>query len=425
MTELKDSNTKYLDKFDSALNHDFCPWANKWVYWIKHPLVGILVPSLVAGLCGIYVAPQAWLFFAGLLFVGVLGLVLPAITIKAIRGSVHFEQAWCEEGNETHIKVKITNHLPIPIWGLSLSGGVPGEELLVSFSRVSAWETKEYLWSFTPRQRGVYPSSPIYIETGFPFGVWTAKRKAEINGEFVILPKPVELDSIPDIHQQVSFDDFFSDRKTGNSGDVSGTRQFRKGDSLRNVHWALTARTSKMICCERQAPLQASAFVSLDLNQEHHSTPGPNSSLEWSIRIFAGICQELVNRGIRVQADLGTDIVPVQAGKNGMNRLLLRLARLPMEGFKESELKNNTRAQKGLLITVKTNESPQTNHGLKIVLNANRFEENSLKENRENEKTNDSFTPTILKQNQIVVEGAEGLRAALKHDWRKLCYASS
>ena len=28
----------WLHQTNAAMSHDFCPWANRWVYWLKKPL---------------------------------------------------------------------------------------------------------------------------------------------------------------------------------------------------------------------------------------------------------------------------------------------------------------------------------------------------------------------------------------------------
>ena len=41
------SDTRALNRVDDFLNYDFCPWANRWVYWMKHPLVGVAVVAVL------------------------------------------------------------------------------------------------------------------------------------------------------------------------------------------------------------------------------------------------------------------------------------------------------------------------------------------------------------------------------------------
>jgi hypothetical protein len=66
------------------LNYDFCPWANKYVYWLKKP-IGWLTGGILAGiLLGAFVAPQAFAISAAARSAGV---VLGAMRGKRLRFS--------------------------------------------------------------------------------------------------------------------------------------------------------------------------------------------------------------------------------------------------------------------------------------------------------------------------------------------------
>ena len=56
-------------------NRDFCPWANRYVYWLKQPVGWLLVAAAASLLIGLFVAPQGWVMFTALLAVILLGVV--------------------------------------------------------------------------------------------------------------------------------------------------------------------------------------------------------------------------------------------------------------------------------------------------------------------------------------------------------------
>jgi len=408
------SSTRALTRMDDFLNYDFCPWANRWVYWMKHPLVGVAVVAITAGICGAFVAPQAWLLSAGLLTVGAIGLVWPAVSISAVRAEVHFAQAWCEEGTSTCVDVTLTNRLPLPIWGLSLHGGDTSDEVLVSFARVPGWKASKYQWRFTPDRRGQFPRTPLQLQTGFPFGVWTAKRKATVSGDLLVLPKAFDLDAVPALATQGWGDDQFSTKRVGDAGDVMGTRWFRPGDSLRQIHWATTARTGALICTERQMTVQNRLTLFLDVDAKHHQGTGPDSSLEWSIRVFAGICEELASQGNEIRAVFGHDNVDVQAGVLGQRRLLSRLAKLPEEGISDSPV---FKGQPD--VVVMTDRSPEIQSSMKVILKAAGFDETVTEAEVSHDGTGSFETGSV------VISNRADLDANLRTSWRRACHAVS
>ena len=51
------------------LTHDFSPWANRYVYWVKSPLGLLIVAAVVALICGLFVANQGLVVFAAITMV--------------------------------------------------------------------------------------------------------------------------------------------------------------------------------------------------------------------------------------------------------------------------------------------------------------------------------------------------------------------
>lgn len=407
------TQTRALSRVDALLNYDFCPWANRWVYWLKHPMVGVAVVAITAGICGTFVAPQAWFLCAGLLIVGMIGLIWPAVSIAAVRANVRFHQAWCEEEAEVSVEVSLTNHLPLPIFGLSLRTSET-HEVLVSFARVPAWRKTVYQWRLTPHQRGSFPREQLLLQTGFPFGVWTAQRTASVSGELLVLPKAVDLDAIPALVSSNWGNDQYSSRRTGDCGDIMGTRPFRPGDSLRQIHWATTARTGALVCTERQLAIQNRVVCYLDVAAAHHAGSGVNSSLEWSIRFFAGICRELANQGSEVRAVFGQESLQVQSGVAGQRRLLMRLARLPENGVEQPTLQPEEAS-----IAVVTDLSPSGHAVLPVMLETRGFESLPGAAASVDHMANGTV------QASVMINNCDDLRSNLNAKWRRACHAVS
>jgi hypothetical protein len=59
------------------MNADFCPWANKYVYWLKKPIGWVFFALLSSVLLGIYVSTQAFLVSAAISAIGIIGIPPP------------------------------------------------------------------------------------------------------------------------------------------------------------------------------------------------------------------------------------------------------------------------------------------------------------------------------------------------------------
>ena len=111
-----------LDTVASLANHDFCPWANRYVYWLKEPVGWFVVALAVSILVGLFLSPMGWTVAAGLSMVLVLGLGFPWMAtrtlvceLKPVSTSLHERQA-------SQLELTVRNRLPIPILGLMIEG---------------------------------------------------------------------------------------------------------------------------------------------------------------------------------------------------------------------------------------------------------------------------------------------------------------
>lgn len=332
--------TSLVRSLASAAHYDFCPWANKWVYWLKRPLPCLVLAAVTSISCGYFVNPQALVAAIAISGVVFLGVFWPAITLRGLGCNVTFEKWRGREGRPVRVKVRIRNRFPWPAWGLSLHRGFAaiavGETSTaggLALAKVPGWSTSEFTWEFVPPSRGEYPLETPQLETAFPFGLWRGRRPVDVEGRLLVWPSTIELAAIPESADLCPSEDTFSEHRVGDSGDLMGTRLFRDGDSLRRVHWAQTARHDRLIYCERQAATQSAAEVILDADASIHRGTGPDSSLEWAIRITASICESLQAFDAHAECTIGGERIAVGRGQHGMRRLLDKLARLPRAGL--------------------------------------------------------------------------------------------
>ena len=316
------------------LEYDFCPWANRWLYWMKRPIASLALAGLAALACAIFVKPLALVACGATLVVVLLGYVWPSVAVRGLDCSIRFTQTRVSENEPATARVRIVNRWPWPVWGMSLEGGFDGgneggnpRAASVALARVAGWATTEFEWSFIPRCRGEYPSQPPRLVTGFPFGLRHASRPVTVEQPLLVWPQIVPLETLLDAAETRPSDDSYSDHRVGDSGDMTGTRPFRDGDSLRRVHWAQTARHGRMIVCERQAPAQSAIRVVFDSAQHLHRGSGGNSTLEWSIRLAASICAAYHRENAQVECCFGHEVIPIAHGPRGLQRFLDFLAR--------------------------------------------------------------------------------------------------
>ncbi len=311
---------------------DYFSSVNKYLPW-RYPLGSLFMAALAALLCGWFIHVQAFVILIGVGSMIVLGLVWPWLSLLGIRGQLSFERSRTVEGQGILARLTLRNYLPFGAWGLRLYGGdcnTLGVQSVINLAAVAAWRTTDYEFLFVPPMRGEYPKGKAALGTGFPFGLWEARRTIETEGTLIAWPKTFEAGAIPEAAgSDRTREGLVFQNRAGHGGDFLGVRPYIRGDSLRRIHWAQSARHDSLIVCERQASANISLQILLDVDPNNHVGQVPSSSREWAIRIAASMIEEFLGRGALVELQAGDARVGIGGGPTQRNRLLDTLARIP------------------------------------------------------------------------------------------------
>ncbi len=128
-----------LQQTNKALSHDFCPWANRWVYWLKSPLWSLLLAVALSSLCGIFLKTEALFIAAILLMIAGVGVILPWLAMRGIDVHLKFDVRRSRVGQPVLIRLRIRNRWPWPIWGFSLVRGFARCETQATPTKASRW----------------------------------------------------------------------------------------------------------------------------------------------------------------------------------------------------------------------------------------------------------------------------------------------
>jgi uncharacterized protein (DUF58 family) len=295
------------------------------------PLGALVAAAVAAGLCGVFLNPQAFGLLAAVSAVVVVGLIWPAVGAWGLRAELSFDADRGAEGRPVRVRLRVANRLPVPAYGMTLRGGGLSPAGW-AVDAVPAGGTADFEWDWTPDRRGVFPGGNLRLTSGFPFGLWEAACRVGCDSPLVVWPRAVAAPPVPAAAGEPGPEaDAVTDRP-GEGGELLGVRDYRRGDSPRRIHWGRTARCERLIVCEYQAAVRRpDVRLLLDLDPAVH-TAGPDGSREWAIRIAAGLASDWLSAGVRLEASLGGAVVPPDAGERARRRLMDRLAALPADG---------------------------------------------------------------------------------------------
>ncbi|WP_422922989.1 DUF58 domain-containing protein [Singulisphaera sp. PoT] len=298
---------------------------------MRTPLGNLILAAIAAALCGFFLHPQGFVVFFGLLVVTALGLSWPWLSVWGLGGSLAFDRTRCRELETVTARLTLRNRMPWGVWGLGLKVADEDgpEALLTALVFVPGWRTTSVTFEFASRCRGVYPRTPPRIVCGFPFGLWEASRTLAVPETLLVWPRTFPVAPLPELAGGHLSEGLAPRDRAGTWGDPMGVRPYRRGDPLRRVHWAQTARHGQLIICEVQSHASPRVQIFLDASRASHPSTGADGSREWSIRVAASMVESWMGQGAEVDLilDDNRDGGRGLSSKSGLGNLLDALAR--------------------------------------------------------------------------------------------------
>ncbi len=190
------------------------------------------------------------------------------------------------------------------------------------------------------KTRGAYALGRVQAASTFPSGIWKALRRGPGEATILVYPKLSQLDrfEVP-LGQQYQPGGFASASRVGESTEFLGTREWRYGDRVRDVHWPSYARTGQLIVKE----FQEEYFVRVALVIDTEATNAKDEGyFEKALSVAAGAANALARHDAIIDlVAAGADVVRFQTGRaiSHMESLLEFLACLaPDDSFDDKAL---------------------------------------------------------------------------------------
>jgi len=151
---------------------------------------------------------------------------------------------------------------------------------------IHRYEESEGMIHFMPQVRGVFRFGPVAIEGGDPFGIFTLAKWLARGGECLVLPGWVRLSGMPSSPaRQGMREQEHLITKEGHSHEFLGIRPWTDGDSLRGVHWPLTAKHDALIVRQFQREVEEEILIVLDADAQADVGEGAENAFEYLITL--------------------------------------------------------------------------------------------------------------------------------------------
>jgi uncharacterized protein (DUF58 family) len=153
------------------------------------------------------------------------------------------EPCYAGESLQLPVNVSSSKH-----WSVAIIVGYPGET--EQDFTLSPGESLDVAIARQTHKRGRLPLRRIRIETEYPFGLFRAWSWVALDFDVVVYPKP----EYTPVHLSVGDGDELEGSSLALIGqdDISGIREYGRGDSLNQISWKHTARSGSPKSFERE-----------------------------------------------------------------------------------------------------------------------------------------------------------------------------
>nr|MDT0662066.1 DUF58 domain-containing protein [Micromonospora sp. DSM 115978] len=279
-----------------------------------------------------------------LLRVAVLLAVLPLLAAAYV-GRSRYKLA-CSRSLEPHrvpvgassrVVLRLQNMSRLPTGTLMLEDRLPyalGSRPRVVLERLGPHQASSVAYTVRADVRGRYEVGPLVVRLTDPFGLCELTRAFPSVDRLTVIPQVTALPSVRLAGEYAGTGDSRARSVAVHGEDDAATREYRRGDDLRRVHWKSTARTGELMVRREEQPWESRATIVLDTRAYAHRGEGPTASFEWTVSAAASVAVHLRQAGykLRLVSDSGIDVEAAEGGGDGLLLDYLADVRLNQHG---------------------------------------------------------------------------------------------
>ncbi|MBK7896888.1 MAG: DUF58 domain-containing protein [Anaerolineaceae bacterium] len=239
-------------------------------------------------------------------------------------------------GEVVPVTIELSNNgrLPIP-WvqlqesvAIQLKHGEPLHQVVA----LNRGETAEFHYSVIARRRGYYQLGPLRLATGDLFGIYPEQIGFLPADYLTVYPRITPLTQLG-LPSRLPFGTIASHQRLfEDPARPMGIRDFRSGDSMRQINWKASAHsassgdTRNLMVKTFQPAISLETAVLLNLHTPDYTFGNRQDVAEWAIEVAASLAAHLVNQRQGVGL-ISNGIDPLASQQQGFDEVTGRLLR--------------------------------------------------------------------------------------------------
>ncbi|WP_329111405.1 DUF58 domain-containing protein [Micromonospora sp. NBC_01699] len=212
-------------------------------------------------------------------------------------------------GASSRVVLRLQNMSRLPTGTLLLEDRLPyalGSRPRVVLERLGAHQASSVAYTVRADVRGRYEVGPLVVRLTDPFGLCELTRAFPSVDRLTVIPQVTPLPQVRLAGEYAGTGDSRARSVAVHGEDDAATREYRRGDDLRRVHWKSTARTGELMVRREEQPWESRATVVLDTRATAHRGEGPTASFEWAVSAAASVAVHLRQSGYKLRLVTGS-----------------------------------------------------------------------------------------------------------------------
>ena len=214
-------------------------------------------------------------------------------------------------GGSSRVVLRLQNLSRLPTGTMLLEDRLPyalGSRPRLVLERLGPHQASSVAYTVRADVRGRYEVGPLVVRLTDPFGLCELVRAFPSVDRLTVIPQVVPLPAVRLAGEYAGTGESRARSVAVHGEDDAATREYRRGDDLRRVHWRSTARTGELMVRREEQPWESRATVVLDTRVYAHRGDGPTASFEWAVSAAASIAVHLRQAGYKLRLVTGTGI---------------------------------------------------------------------------------------------------------------------
>ena len=217
--------------------------------------------------------------------------------LKGVKVSRQFnDHAFWGEKIPITITLRNTNRIGLPWLQVRESVAV---DLMIQQStnqvlNLRGRETISLIYNVQARRRGYYKIGPMQLKTSDLFGLFPDQNKVLEADYLTIYPRITPLTQLG-LPSRLPFGTIGSKQRLfEDPARPMGVRNYRSGDSLRQINWKASAHTRNLLVRTNEPAISLETAVLLNLHLEDYIWRDPHGTVEWAIELAASLSAHLI-----------------------------------------------------------------------------------------------------------------------------------